>query len=63
MNEITKDEEISKLKEIIQKQEETICNLNLQIKDLLIPYNDCLACAMSEDGHMCYDCFYGPNGD
>lgn len=32
MIELTKDEEISKLKEIIQKQEEIICNLNLQIK-------------------------------
>jgi hypothetical protein len=63
MNETSKDEEILKLKEIIQKQEETICDLNLQIKNLLIPYNDCMACALSEDGQMCYDCFWGPDSD
>lgn len=57
------NEEILRLKEIIQEQEKTISNLNLQIKELLIPYDDCIACALSEDGQMCYECFWGPDSD
>lgn len=54
---------IEKLEKIIQEQKNTIEHLEKQIEELIAPYDGCWACASSEDGQMCYDCYYGPNHD
>ena len=54
---------IEELEKIIQEQKNTIAHLENQIEELMTPYDGCWACATSEDGQMCYDCFYGPDHD
>lgn len=54
---------IEEQKKTIEEQKLTIERLEADLTSLLENYNNCWACALSEDGQMCYDCFYGPDHD
>lgn len=54
---------IENQRQLIKNQQQIIAQHEKTIAELMEPFNGCSACAFSDDGQMCYDCFYGPNHD